>query len=280
MDGRPRGIRRPPVTDAWSSAGENATMRALVYQHVACEHPGLFADRLRAAGLPFHVARLDEGEPPPDPRAYDALLVLGGPMNVDEEVRYPWLAAEKAAIQRAVAGGVPFLGICLGAQLLARALGAPVTANAVPEVGFELVELTAAGQADPLFRGWPVRPRVFQWHGDTFALPAGAVRLAGGPACANQAFRYGPRAYGLQFHVEVTAAMIAAWGELASYRQALVELRGPDGPAWLAREAEAALPALHVLAQRLLDSFLALATSACERRARTASGDSAPHRER
>ena len=149
----------------------------------------------------------------------------------------------------------------MGGQLLAKALGAPVTANAVPEVGFDTVALCDAGRVDPLFRGLPSPLPVFQWHGDTFALPEGAMHLATAPLRANQAFRYGARAYGLQFHVEVTGAMITAWGELPSYRAALERLRGPDGPAALAHEGATALPAVHAAARTLFANFLALAAA-------------------
>ncbi|HEY7062816.1 MAG TPA: type 1 glutamine amidotransferase [Chloroflexota bacterium] len=233
-------------------------MRALVFQHVDCEHPGLFGDLLHVVGASITVVRLDAGDAIPDPTAYDALLVFGGPMNVDEEAAHPWLAAENAAIQRAIQAGQPFLGVCLGAQLLAKALGASVTANPVPEVGFDTVTLTPAGRADPLFRGCPPALPVFQWHGDTFALPAGARLLATAPACAHQAFRHGACAYGLQFHVEVTAPMVAAWGEIPAYRAALKRLHGPDGPAALACAASAALPAVHAAARILFANFLTL----------------------
>lgn len=237
-------------------------MRGLVFQHVACEHPGLFGELLPAAGLSLDVVPLDTGAAIPDPRNYDALLVFGGPMNVYEEAAYPWLAAEHVAIQQAVAAEVPLLGICLGGQLLTKALGAAVTANAVPEVGFARVALTDAGRTDPLFQDCPNPLPVFQWHGDTFALPAGAALLARGEQCAHQAFRHGRHAYGLQFHVEVTPAMIGEWGALPSYAAALRQLRGPDGPAALAREAATALPAVQATARLLAANFVRI-VAAC-----------------
>lgn len=205
-------------------------MRVAIFQHLACEHPGIFRDLLRQDGVESVTAELDARDPVPSPDEFDALMVFGGPMNVDEEERYPWLGPETAAIRAAALGGMPVLGVCLGAQLLAKALGARVTKCQEPEVGLLEIELTPAGAADPLFAGWPERAPVIQWHGDTFTIPAGAVRLATAPACANQAFRYGQRAYGLQFHPEVTAEMVAEWAAIPEYAAALNRVAGGGEP--------------------------------------------------
>ncbi len=153
-------------------------MRVVVFQHLACEHPGIWRDFLREDGADVTTVELDAGDAIPSLDGADALLVFGGPMNVDEHDRFPWLAPETAAIRDAALGGVPILGVCLGAQLLARALGAPVTRNPLPEVGLLDVDLSEAGAADPLFAGWPRRAAVVQWHSDSFALPERATLLA------------------------------------------------------------------------------------------------------
>src|SRR5262249_43189076 len=157
-----------------------------------------------------------------EPRNFAGLVVMGGPMNVDQVDRYPNLAIEVQWLRQAVEAKLPILGVCLGSQLLAKALGSPVYANRIKEIGWYEVEWLPAATDDPLFSTLPRPTTVFQWHGDTFDLPPGAVQLARSPQCENQAFRYGPSAYGLQFHMEVTAAIIDDWlcesgncGELA-----------------------------------------------------------------
>lgn len=187
--------------------------RIAIVQHVEHEPPGLLGEIWHQAGVLVDIVRLDQGHSLPSLDDCQALIVMGGPMNVYQEREYPFLTAEDAFIKEALSREVPYLGICLGAQLLAKALGAPVTPNRVKEVGFHYVKLTAGGAQDPLFQGCGGGLEVFQWHQDTFAIPEGAVRLATSEMCANQAFRYGRAAYGLQFHVEVTPEMLELWRE-------------------------------------------------------------------
>ena len=129
-------------------------------------------------GVEAVAVEVDEGEPLPDWRRFDAVLAMGGPMGAGDDAEHPWLAAERQLVRDAVEGGRPFLGVCLGVQLLAAALGAPVYEAERPEVGLLAVDLTAEGRDDPLFRGVPDLPLTLQWHGDTFDLPDGAVRLS------------------------------------------------------------------------------------------------------
>jgi GMP synthase-like glutamine amidotransferase len=141
-----------------------------------------------------------------------ALAVFGGSMNVDQVDAHPYLLRERAFVREAVAERkLPYLGVCLGGQMLARALDAPVTPSPVVEMGFNPVSLTAEGREDPVLSAVPDGDPAFQWHVDTFALPAGAVHLVEGVQVAMQAFRWGPRAWGLQFHPEVTADELDAW---------------------------------------------------------------------
>jgi len=192
------------------------TTRILIYQHMASDSPGLIGEALARRSMPVDICRPYLGEAVREPSAYDALVVMGGEMNVYQEEQFPWLAEETRFIQRAAQGGQAILGVCLGGQMLARALGAVVRLGGAPELGLTEIDLTAAGRADPLFDGLPgVEATV--WHDDTFDIPAGAVALASSAGCANQAFRYGERAYGLQFHPEVTPAILEDWIAAAPY---------------------------------------------------------------
>jgi GMP synthase-like glutamine amidotransferase len=242
-------------------------MRVIVFQHLSCEHPGILRDFMRADGVATDTVELDAGDPIPPLESADALLAFGGPMNVYEEEAYPWLIPETRAIREAALAGMPFLGICLGGQLLAKALGARVARNPEPEVGLLEIELTDAGASDPLFRGWPRTASVVQWHSDTFAIPADAVRLASSPACPNQAFRYGTNAYGLQFHPEVTAQMVAEWGDIPDYAAEMTKLQQRTGGHPFA-EVIANADVLAGRARLLYHNFMALVTRVATQRVR------------
>jgi len=184
----------------------------IALRHVPHETLGRLEPLIAQAGLTFQYVDLFTSRPANfDPMSCAGLVVLGGPMNVDETERYPFLAAEIDWIFAALTAQTPVLGICLGSQLLAKAAGARVYPNSVKEIGWYALELTAAAADDPLFANCPANPTVFQWHGDTFDVPAGAVHLASTAACRHQAFRVGRSAWGLQFHVEVTEEMIDEW---------------------------------------------------------------------
>jgi GMP synthase-like glutamine amidotransferase len=209
-------------------------VRTLVLQHIACEPPGVFEDVLRERGAELHPVELDEGEKIPDWRSFDAIVAMGGPMSANDQATLPWLAEEKRVIGEAVRAGKPYWGVCLGVQLLAASLGARVHAGPTPEVGLLPVELTEEGCADPVFGGLESGLATLQWHGDTFDLPDGAVRLARSPAYENQAFRVG-RAYGVQFHLEVSGEMAREWAAVPEYVQSLERTLGAEGaPAFLA----------------------------------------------
>jgi GMP synthase (glutamine-hydrolysing) len=196
--------------------------RLMVFQHVAAEPLGTLHARIRARGhrIRFHnFQRHPEAQPNID--RYHGLIVLGGPMNVDEQHRYPHLKTELLAIEAALRQGKPVLGICLGAQLLAHVLGAPVGRHSQHEIGWYDLITTEHGRADPVLGPIGERAPVFQWHGCTFGLPAGAVQLARTETCEQQAFRFGQNAYGFQFHLEADAAMIERWLHLPAYRDEL-----------------------------------------------------------
>jgi len=215
-------------------------VRALVLQHIACEPPGVFEDVLHERGVELHRVELDEGEPLPDWHGFDAIVAMGGPMSVNDDAALPWLTKEKHAIGDAVRAGMPYWGVCLGVQLLAASLGARVYSGPEPEVGLLSVSMTGEARSDPVFADAPHELLTLQWHGDTFDLPDGAVRLAGSHAYPNQAFRF-QRAYGVQFHLEVSAEMPRAWAEVPEYVSSLERTLGADGaPAFLATIEESA----------------------------------------
>ena len=201
-------------------------MRVLVLQHIACEPPGAYEDVLRERGAQIHRVELDKGERLPERVDVDAIVAMGGPMSVNDEVDHPWLRDEKRFIGEAVRAGTPYWGACLGVQLLAASLGGRVYAGDEPEVGLLPVTLTDAGRADPVLDGIPPELTTLQWHGDTFDLPAGAVLLAGSVAYPHQAFRF-ERAYGVQFHLEVSLDMARAWAEVPAYADYLDTVLGP-----------------------------------------------------
>jgi len=199
----------------------------LVCQHIACEPPGVLEDVMRDRGWRLTRAELDEGDELPEPGAFDAVVVMGGPVGAYEESAYPWLTAERRLLRAAVNDGTPVFGVCLGAQVLAASMGARVYPGPEPEVGVLEVTLTAAGQQDPIAGALPRSFLTLQWHSDTFDLPPRAVRLASSPAYPNQAFRIGATAYAVQFHLEVTDAMAEEWGRVPAYAAALETVRGP-----------------------------------------------------
>jgi len=198
----------------------------LVLQHIACEPPAAFEEELRSRGLDVTRAELDEGDPLPDWREFPAIVVMGGPMGAYQEADHPWLVDEKRLLREAVDGDVPVWGVCLGAQLLASALGARVYPGAEPEVGLLPVELTVAAAEDPVFADAPRSFPTLQWHGDTFDLPDGATLLASSPAYPHQAFRVG-RSYALQFHIEVPLELAREWGDVPAYADSLESTLGP-----------------------------------------------------
>jgi GMP synthase-like glutamine amidotransferase len=185
--------------------------RWAVLQHVAWEGPGLIASVARRRGLTVDIHRLDLN--PEMPRSHDlgGLIVMGGPMGAYETERHPYLEAECNLITEMIAHGRPVLGICLGAQLLARSLGARVFPGGSPEIGFGSVRLTSGAENDPVFAASGPEIPAFHWHSDTFTLPAGATLLATNAAYAHQAFRVGRHGYGLQFHVEADDETWSAW---------------------------------------------------------------------
>jgi GMP synthase (glutamine-hydrolysing) len=229
----------------------------LVLQHIACEPPGVYEDVLLERGATIHRVELDEGDPLPDWRAFDAIVAMGGPMGALDEDQHPWLVDEKRLIADAVRSGLPFWGVCLGVQLLAASLGARVYPGSTPEVGLLPVTLTDEALADPVFAGMPRELLSLQWHGDTFDLPDGAARLAGSPAYPNQAFRFGAAAYGVQFHLEVSHGLAREWADVPAYAESLERVLGPGALDHLLAELEASADGVLSDGRRLFERWLA-----------------------
>lgn len=229
-------------------------MLAWVLQHVPYEDPQRLKPLLEERGYRFRFTRFFASDPLPEPDAFELLIVMGGPMGTYEEELHPWLKEEKAFLRRVLERPVPILGVCLGAQLLAEAMGARVYPHTLKEIGWFPVRKTRAGSTSPLLEGLPDTFMAFHWHGDTFELPQGAIHLLESEGCAHQAFSdpEGLRV-GLQFHLEVEEpgieALIKASGTLP---------QGPyvEKPAGILNKAPQYLPALRDHLKRFLDNFL------------------------
>lgn len=232
--------------------------RILVFQHIACEHPGIFREFLRQDGIEWDAVELDEGEPVPDLGAYDALWVMGGPMDTWQVEQNPWLVAEKKAIRNAVLDHeMPYLGFCLGHQLLADALGGKVGPAAEPEIGILQVEQTDAGRTSPFMRNLPERIDCLQWHSaEVLAEPPGAEVLAASPACRVQAMSYAGRAFSMQYHVELTARTVSDWGDIPEYRTALENTLGPGALEHLVRDADTHMNAFNRQSRQIYENFM------------------------
>jgi GMP synthase-like glutamine amidotransferase len=238
-------------------------VRVLSIVHQTDAAAGVFAEAVSDGGHVLEEWIISTAPAPPSPvEDYDAVIVFGGAMHVDQEDRHGWLHDERLLLQRLIADEVPLLGVCLGGQLLAKALHAHVRRLARPEIGWPEVELTPEAASDPVFGGLPERFPAFQWHLYHFELPDGAVPLAQNDRCL-QAFRAGGSAWGIQFHAEVTHESAQEWA-----RSSDPEEDGPlDVPGLLA-ETEDRIGDWNAFGRELCGRFLAVAASR-ERRGAT-----------
>ena len=232
-------------------------MKFLVFQHIACEHPGIFRDLMGEAGVAWDTVELDAGEAIPRLDGYDALLVMGGPMDVWQVSEHPWLEPEMAAIREWVGADRPYLGFCLGHQLLAAAMGGEVGPSATPEIGVMPVELTGPGRSHWFFRNCRSRIMSLQWHSaEVTVLPPGAVVLARSDACQVNAMALGERAASVQFHIEITDTTVAEWGEVPEYATALEKACGRGALGNMQSEADRHREDFRAHSRALFDNFL------------------------
>ncbi len=242
--------------------------KLLVFQHVPHEILGTFHPMLKTAGFRIRYVNFSRSNYSiPKLRNYDGLVILGGPMNVDQRDEHPYLVPEVESVREFIEMDAPVLGICLGSQLIAKALGASVYKNPKKEIGWYDVHITEEGKNDPLLRAFNSTEKVFQWHGDTFEIPQGAVRLASSPACANQAFRYGDKVYGFQFHLEVDAPMIERWLLTPVNRQEIEDMGGEISPEEIRSQTPLYIEELSELSRMAFGGFISLFSRPSAKRA-------------
>ncbi len=216
---------------------------------------GYLGEILQEYGIAYDAINAEK-EPIPDPTGYDALVILGGPQHANADDQHPYLTREKELLRHIVERDIPYLGVCLGGQLLASALHAPVTRHFMTEIGFYEVELTEEGKRDPLFQGFASSQLVWHWHQDIFALPRGAVRLATSANTFNQVFRLGHCAYALQYHIELTPDMLDIWLRYPDYKKEVVRIVGTDGLEQIEQSRLRYYPLYREHSRMLFENFL------------------------
>ena len=233
--------------------------RLLVFQHVAHEILGTLDPLLKKYGFRIRYVNFGRNNYKiPDLKNYNGLVILGGPMNVDQVEDYPYLIPEVEAIKKAIDLNMPILGICLGSQLLAKALGSKVYKNKIKEIGWYKVSLTKEGTKDSLLGNFGNSEQIFQWHGDTFDIPKGAVCLANSDLCKHQAFRYGDKIYGFQFHLEVDQPMIERWLVMPDNKKEIEETNGLIDPDLIKDQTPKLIKRLHELSLTTFFKFIEL----------------------
>ena len=251
------GIRGMPEAMTNPVCRGMARPKILVFQHVPYEPLGTLDPLLKEAG--FRIRYVNFGRDPhqrPSLDRYEALIVLGGPMNAHQIDTYPNLATEVDVIREAVDAGMSVLGICLGAQLLAKALGGRVSRNDEREIGWYDVELTDAGRTDPVISSFASTQTVFQWHEDGISLPANVENLATSPASRVQAFRYGEHAYGFQFHLEVDASLVERWLTVPANQPMLAAEAGRVDPEVIRRQTNERIRGLQELSRQTFSRWI------------------------
>lgn len=236
-------------------------MKLLVFQHIACEHPGSLRAYLNADAVEWDALQLDQGDPVPPLEGYDALWVMGGPMDVWDVVEHPWLIEEKRAIRQWVEElNRPYLGLCLGHQLLADALGGTCGPARPPEIGILDVKLTEAARTDALFGSLPINQKCLQWHSVEVAQPPdGATILASSKDCRVQAMRIGDFAWSAQYHVELEPDTISNWGEVPAYASALAASLGQGALDRMRQDAALHMESFADVSRALYDNFMTVA---------------------
>tara|TARA_X000000368_G_scaffold130845_1_gene102804 strand:- start:25 stop:723 length:699 start_codon:yes stop_codon:yes gene_type:complete len=229
-------------------------MQFLVLQHIPIEHPGIFRDFIKRDGIETYTVELDEGDLIPDLKSYDAMIVMGGPMDTWQEDQYPWLKIEKESIYEFVCiQKKPYLGLCLGAQLLGEVIGADVRKMEVPEIGALTIDIS---DHESIFNNMPNEIRVLQWHSyEVSNLPKEANLLASSNDCLVQAFSFN-KAFGLQFHVEQTKETVSQWSCVPEYKLALEETLGKGALEKFEKDINYNLSDFNKKAEQIYNNFL------------------------
>lgn len=228
----------------------------IIFRHAATEGPGYFATYLSRHGIPWQVVKIDAGEAVPgDPRAFSGMVLMGGPMSVNDDL--PWIPALLDLIRAAVDAGVPVIGHCLGGQLMAKALGGAVTRNPVKEIGWGRVDIVGHSPADAWFGAQLRSFDAFHWHGETFSIPPGAVRVLSSPYCENQAFALGPH-FAMQCHVEMTEELIRSWCQdwWKEVRSLAARVPSVQTPEEITDAIERKVGTLNAVADRIYDRWI------------------------
>ncbi len=233
------------------------TKRILVFQHLAIEHPGIFRDFFKEDGFKVTTVELDEGDLIPDLDEFDALWVMGGPMDVWQEKRHPWLIEEKAAIREAVAElKLPYVGICLGHQLLAAALGGEVGSGDETEVGIMQIQKTDAGKQSPYLKNMPDIMNCLQWHGaEVKTAPADMDILVSSDLCRIQSLSLGEQVFTTQYHQEIIPSTISDWSDIPAYKNALEKVIGENAAEKLEKEALEHMDSFNKTARQLYENW-------------------------
>ncbi|GAC1358046.1 MAG: type 1 glutamine amidotransferase [Ktedonobacteraceae bacterium] len=229
--------------------------KVLILQHMRENPEGFVGSLLDEYHVAYDVIDVEK-QTLPDPAGYAAIIAFGGDQHVYDEHTYPYFRQEKVLIQQAIQLHIPFLGLCLGGQLLAAAIGGQVKPHTMTEIGFFDVELTEAGKHDPLFAGLPGHQKVFHWHEDTFDLPPEAVLLATNENTQNQAFRYGQCAYGLQYHIEVDESTLNTWLYTPAFQESMLATLGQESYQALERERTGQMPIYQEHTRIVVKNFL------------------------
>jgi GMP synthase (glutamine-hydrolysing) len=235
-------------------AENKETKRVLVLQHFYENPAGRVGNLLDEHGIPYDNIHVGT-DPLPDLKQYQALIVLGGTQHLYDKNKYPYTMHEEIYLHSAIREGIPYLGMCLGGQLLANAFHAPIRRLPKEQIGFLQVHFTEEGMHDPLYHGLPGYQQAFQWHEDCFELPEGAVALAHHTDGSNQAFRYGRHAYGLQYHIELTREMLNTWLTDPSLKQEFIETYGSDAYNKVMQEVPQLFPTYDQHARTLIENF-------------------------
>ncbi len=228
--------------------------RVLVLQHFYENPAGRVGNLLDEHGIPYDNIHVGT-DALPDLKRYQALIVLGGTQHLYDKNKYPYTMHEEIYLHGAIREGMPYLGMCLGGQLLANAFHAPIRRLPKEQIGFLQIHFTEEGTRDPLYSGLPGYQQAFQWHEDCFELPEGAVALAHHTNGSNQAFRYGRHAYGLQYHIELTREMLNTWLTDPSLKQEFIETYGSGAYTKTVQEVPQLFPTYDQHARTLIENF-------------------------